>query len=231
MNNSEWHTTFRYLAILGTILLLAFFWWPEHRPQNAQNPEVQSLVQTLQSFVDADRTRASLSAQAPTYEKPAVTVIHDAFPGITPGQIAALLAATKPRYAPAYSAKYVPPSPQPSPTPNLHFTADDVKLLQQIDYNATQQVISNTKVALNVTQQAVPPGRVGVPVTTDGSGISYALRRRGRFDFEVGVLQRGSHVSPSLGVTYNIPGTQLAGGPVVTFDHGVRLGVGLTIKM
>ena len=216
------------ICAVGLIVLVGWFLWLSHQPLHDAKPATESsasIVREIAAVIQADRVLAASHGGVPLSAGPAVSVIREAFPGLSPGEVNAILGALKPttREVIGATSKIIAPTPSPVPmsSPDAH--------LYEIDKAALQDVLNdpNTHIAtaVTVTREEVAPSRVGSAFAPNGSGLSYAAFRRGRFEVNLGLNQRNVHLSPSVGFDYLIPHTSLSIGPRVLYDRGAHYGI------
>lgn len=230
-----------FYAVALTVVGLATVWaWtyvathPKPVVRVAKSPSrAASIEREVQAVILADRALSASRGSAPALSAPAVTVIRDipGMAGFSAGEVAQILAGLKARTKTVVGAHIVGPKPTSSPAAPPGWTDAQSKALFQADVAATESVLANpqTHIAVTVSQQEVPPSRVGTIYTPDGSGLDVALFRRGHLEGNVGVIRRASHLSPILAPSWMIPHTSLAVGPYVSYDRRILYGISATV--
>jgi hypothetical protein len=229
---SEIYKTVRALLFVAAFCIVAFFVRDLfHKPSGALPPVAATPAEReIQAVIDAQKLLAASQGGVPAYAAPAVAVLHDVMPGFTGAQIASILGALKPKTVTVANAKLVGPTPAPTPTPGA-FTAEQIATLYGADKSAVADVLADpqTHIAVTLSQQEVPVSRVGSMFTSSGAGLGIAVLRHGHWEFNVGAVTRGSHLSPAINPAWMIPHTQLSVGPAFVFDKSLHVGFGATI--
>lgn len=210
-----------------------------HRPVNHATPVAVANrtdpAREVQAIVEAGKALAASQGPAPIFAQPAVSVIREAVPGLSPGQIAQILRGLKPATREVISAtsKLVGPSPAPKPSPVGALSADELAALEQADKAALTDVLADPKThiatTVNVTREAVQPTRIGSMFTVNGSGLDLAVVRRGHFEINLGGIVRGAHISPVIQPAWIITGTEVSVGPSLTYDRHLLAGISATV--
>ncbi len=234
----ELHATIRFLMGWGGAVLIAgifaFAYLHHHRKVPPSPPIAKtSATSEIQAAILADRLLAASRGSTPALAAPAVTVVREipGFQGFSGAEVAAMLGALKQKTVEVIGAHLQGPKPIASPSAPPGWTKAQQQALFSTDVAATESVLANpqTKIAVSVTRQPVPPSRVGSIFTTDGAGLGYAAIRKKHFELDLGAVTHGSHLSPVLAPSWLIPHTQLALGLGLTYDRGLHVGVAATV--
>lgn len=232
--NEHVHKTLQTIvfAIAAVFVARAIFVHPPPpAPQVALSPAPATphpIAHEAQAAVDAANVIAHVQGgQVPVYAQAATRVVHDCFVGFTAAQCFAIMQGTRPKTAPVMkvSANLVGPSPAPTPTPGA-FTQEQIDTMLAVVKAGTAATLSDPNTHIAVTAKLdyaeVPTSKLGALLTPAGSGIGFDVAQRKRFVLIAGAIERGSHISPVLGVHWKIPHTSLSCGPAVYYDHQLR---------
>ena len=239
---TELHATLRHfgtLALIGLVATLGFFAFMHHvapAPAPVNGPVAvftpSPVEHEAQAVIDAFKAgAASTASRVSPLEQPAVTVVRDSglVGGLSDAQIAQLLSALKPKTAEKVTVgtRVVGPSPSPTPTGALQ------QMIYGAAYSADTHALKDTtiKTDVHITRQEVAPSRIGSVIASGGAGISYAVLRRGQYEFDLGLLRpnNGSNLTGAAALIYNIPHTSLGLGPSVIYQHGTKFGISAVI--
>lgn len=226
------------IIIVASAALFTYGYVELHRPVQHTTPVsvvTPDPAKEVQAIVEAGKALAASQGPAPIFAQPAVSVIHDVVPGLTPGEIAQILQGLKPptREAVSASSKLVGPSPAPKPTAVAGLTADELAAIEQADKSALTDVLADPKThiatTVSVTQEEVQPTRVGSLFSVNGAGLDVALVRKGHFEINLGAIVRGTHLFPVIQPAWMLPGTSVSIGPSFSYDHRFIAGVAASV--
>lgn len=233
LHSAETHKTLRtvVIAIAAVFIIRALATYPVPAPAPTSAPvaapTAHPIAREAQAAVGVSNTLAQVrGGQVPGYAKPAVRVVHDCF-GFSPAQCFAIMQATKPKTAPVMhvGAKLVGPTPEPTPTPGV-FSKEQIDTMYAVVKAGTAATLNdpNTHIAVKaeLKYDEVPNSRLSALLSPAGSGIGFDVVRRKQFGLVAGAIERGSHVSPVIGLHWEIPHTSLGCGPIVYYEQKVR---------
>lgn len=233
----ELHATIRFLAGWGGAVLIVgimVFGYLHHRPpSSALAASVSATQREVQGLIQAQKALAASQGSTPLFSAPAVGIVSriPGLRGFTDAQIAQMLAALKPPTVQVIGARlqtHVHATPPPAPA---GWTQAQTTALVAADRSAVVSVLNDpkTQIRVSVKRQEVAPTRIGSFFSPTGSGLGYALIRRGHLELDAGIVQRSAHLSPALSFAYLIPHTSLAIGPSVTYDQGAHVGLAAVV--
>lgn len=229
------------VAVVGSVALVVFF-WPHHTAVVAGTVPAQanvvaapgSVAREVQAYIEGSQVLANArSPVVPSLQMPAINVVMPAMKGFSSAEVGALLtAAGHQKTEPVIHVAVVGPSPGPAATKPPDISEADAAFHHQDTYNATAEAIAATQVQVHVTQDPVPPSRISsVFLANHQTGISYALRRRGQADLDVGIVQAGGQSSPLIGFGYRLKGTQAGALIGLTLSKGKpKAAAGFTVS-
>jgi hypothetical protein len=234
---AEWKVEVRIILVFAGLCALVFL-WPKARVEAPSAPvatatakPVSAVAATINDVQEALKEAAALK-QAAVYVLPAAQTIQKVIPGVSAGEIQAIIQGLRPPTQPAYEASNTVTSPVVVPVPSA--SASVYAQAYAADVNAAHDHPPTVNTNLTVTQAPKPLGRIGTIVSMSGAGVDYAFVRKGHFDLDAGLVESPStyHMSPVLSLEYMIPATSVGCGPALGYSsNSVRYGVACSIKI
>ena len=221
-----------FLGVIGVIWA-----WPKAHPfvpplgSASATPKPASAVAATVNDIQKALNLAAATRSAAIYVLPAASAIQKAVPGISAGDIQAIIHGLRQPTQPVYTVANTVKQPTVVPVPAASASVYDQAYAA--DVNASHDHPPTVDSNLTITQAPKPIGRIGTIISFSGAGIDYAVLRKGQFDVDLGLVTNSvqTHFVPVLAIEYMIPKTSVGCGPALSDNHTVGVGVACSIKI